>query len=353
MGMLDLLMSLALTVSLVTRHRLSYFPQMRADRLLAALLLLQARGRLSARVLAERLEVSPRTVSRDMEALSMAGVPVYAERGRNGGWALTEAYRTDLTGLTESELRSLILATAPPVLADLGLSGAADRALLKVLSALPDSRRRQAESARRYLHIDPTGWRGASESVRFLPLLEEALRLGRRVEMGYERAFEGGVVERRLDPLGLVAKGSTWYLVAGIDDTIRTYRASRIRALRVLDEPATRPPDFDLAAFWSRSREEFRALLPRFNGVIRVTPEALDRIRGGWRFAEVEDESGPGADGRLTLRMRWDSFDVAVEQVLGLGPQAEVVEPAELHERVIALAGELVEHERRSATVAR
>jgi predicted DNA-binding transcriptional regulator YafY len=326
---------------------------MRADRLLAALLLLQDRGRLSARALAERLEVSPRTVSRDMEALSMAGVPVYAERGRNGGWALTDAYRTDLTGLTEAELRSIALATAPPVLADLGLGGAADRALLKVLSALPESRRRQAESARRYLHVDPTGWRGASESVRYLPLLEEALRLGRRVEMAYERAFEAGVVERTLDPLGLVAKGSSWYLVAGIDDNIRTYRASRIRALHVLDEPASRPADFDLAAFWNRSREEFRALLPRFNGVIRVTPEALGRIRGGWRFAEVEDESGPGADGWLTLRMRWDSFEVAVDQVLGLGPDAEVVEPAELQERVLALATQLVERERQRSAVAR
>jgi predicted DNA-binding transcriptional regulator YafY len=318
---------------------------MRADRLLAALLLLQDRGRMSARVLAERLEVSPRTVTRDMEALSMAGVPVYAERGRNGGWALTDAYRTDLTGLTESELRSLMLATAPPILADLGLGEAADRALLKVLSALPEGRRRQAESARRYLHIDPTGWSGRSETARFLPVLEEALRIGRRIEMTYERAFDPTPVERTLHPLGLVAKGSTWYLVAAADGRTRTYRASRIRAVRVLEEPAHRPDDFDLAAFWSASREEFRALLPRFNGRVRVAPETVARIRSGWRFAEIEAEEPADAEGWVTLRMRWDSFDIAVDQVLGLGPDAEVIEPTELRERVVALATRLLERE--------
>src|SRR5687768_16966131 len=151
------------TVRAKTRHVLSPFratlSAMRADRLLSILLLLQSHGRLTARRLAERLEVSERTINRDMEALSIAGVPVYAERGRHGGWELAEAYRTDLTGLTESELRSLVLGSAPAVLAGLGLGEAADRALVKLLATLPESRRREAESARRYLHVDPGGWR--------------------------------------------------------------------------------------------------------------------------------------------------------------------------------------------------
>src|SRR5688572_14934512 len=138
---------------------------MRADRLLSILLLLQANGRMSAPALAERLEVSERTVHRDMEALGQAGVPVFAERGRNGGWALLDPYRTDLTGLTESELRSLVIASAPGVLADLGLGEAADRALIKLLSGLPEARRRAAESARGYLYIDPTGWRRPEEAA--------------------------------------------------------------------------------------------------------------------------------------------------------------------------------------------
>src|SRR5688500_4141594 len=178
------------TVRRERRHRLSCFwssvRSMRADRLLSILLLLQAHGRLPARRLAERLEVSERTILRDMEALSIAGVPVYAERGRHGGWALTDDYRTDLTGLTETELRSVMLATAPRVLADLGLGEAAERGIAKMLAALPETRRRDAEAARGYLHVDPAGWRRPDDAAPLLPELERALRLGRRVRMTYQ-----------------------------------------------------------------------------------------------------------------------------------------------------------------------
>ncbi|MGH2476593.1 MAG: helix-turn-helix transcriptional regulator, partial [Candidatus Limnocylindrales bacterium] len=208
---------------------------MRADRLLSILLLLQANGLLSARALAERLEVSERTVHRDMEALSMAGVPVYAQKGRRGGWALLDAYRTDLTGLTETELRSLVIASTPGVLADLGLGEAADRALIKLLAGLPEARRRAAESARGYLYIDPSGWRRPEEAAPYLATLELALRTGRQIAMTYERAFDRSVVERVANPLGLVAKGSVWYLAATVDGRARTYRASRIRDVTILD----------------------------------------------------------------------------------------------------------------------
>jgi predicted DNA-binding transcriptional regulator YafY len=318
---------------------------MRADRLLAVLLLLQGRGRMSARALAQRLEVSPRTVTRDMEALSMAGVPVYAERGRNGGWALSDSYRTDLTGLSESELRSLVLATAPPVLADLGLGDAVERALLKVLAALPEARRREAETARGYLHVDSTGWRNPSEAAPFLPLLEEALRRGRRVRLSYERAFDQTRVERTADPLGLVAKGSVWYLVALVDGRTRTYRASRIRELTILDEAADRPDGFDLAATWRTSRDEFRAQIPRYVGRIRVAPEAASVVRGWWRFAEIAAETE--ADGGWhVFEIRWDSIEVAVDYVLGLGGNVEILQPDELRGRVIDAAQRLLERHR-------
>jgi predicted DNA-binding transcriptional regulator YafY len=310
----------------------------RADRLLSILLLLQAHGRMPARTLAERLEVSERTVHRDMEALAIAGVPVYAETGRHGGWALLDSYRTDLTGLTEAELRSLVIASAPGVLADLGLGEAADRALIKLLAGLPEARRRAAETARGYLYVDPTGWRRAEEAAPFLPTLELALRTGRQIAMAYERASDRSIVDRIANPLGLVAKGSVWYLAATVDGKARTYRASRLRAVTILDSPAERPDDFDLATFWSESSAEFRAGLPVHRVVLRVAPEAMSRVRLGWRYAALETESEPDADGWITCMVRADSVDIAVECALTLAGGAEVVEPAELRERVADLA---------------
>jgi predicted DNA-binding transcriptional regulator YafY len=310
--------------------------RMRADRLLSILLLLQTHGLMPARALAERLEVSERTVHRDMEALAMAGVPVYAEKGRRGGWALVDTYRTDLTGLTETELRSLVIASAPGVLADLGLGEAADRALIKLLAGLPDARRKAAESARGYLHVDPSGWRRADEAAPFLGTLELALRTGRQIAMTFERAYDQSIVERIANPLGLVAKGSIWYLAATVDGKARTYRASRIRAVTILETPVDRPDGFDLAAFWAESSAEFRAALPIHRVILRVAPEAISRVRLGWRFATVESESEPDERGWITCTIRADSEDIALESVLTLGGRAEVVEPAAIRERAVS-----------------
>jgi predicted DNA-binding transcriptional regulator YafY len=329
----------------------SYFQPMRADRLISILLLLQDHGQLSARHLAERLEVSERTINRDMESLSIAGVPVYALRGRNGGWALTDGYRADLSGLTDDELRSVVMAMAPGVLRELGLGETADRALAKLLSGLPEARRRSAETARRYLHVDPSGWRRPDDAAPLVPLIDEALRRGRRLAMTYERATDRELVERTVDPLGLVVKGSTWYLIASVDGQPRTYRASRIRAARVLDEPADRPPDFDVGDFWSTSQAEFQAQLPRFFGTIRVSPTAAYFARSPWRLNRVEAET-TDPDGWIRLRIRWDTLEEAVDHVLGLGARAEVVEPPELRDGVLRAARELIEREAASATPA-
>jgi predicted DNA-binding transcriptional regulator YafY len=311
---------------------------MRADRLLATLMLLQAHGRLPARALAERLEVSERTVHRDMEALSVAGVPVYAERGRHGGWALLDSYRTDLTGLTEAELRSVVIASAPAVLTDLGLGDAADRALMKLLAGLPEARRHAAETARGYLHVDPSGWRRAEDVATFLPTLELALRTARQVRIRYERAADRTVVERVANPLGLVAKGSVWYLVATVDGAARTYRVSRLRAATILDVAQERPADFDLAAYWSQTSAEFRAGLPAHRVVLRISPDAISRVRLGWRYATLESEGEPAEDGWITCTIRAESVDVAVECVLSLGDRVEILAPAELPGRVAATA---------------
>jgi predicted DNA-binding transcriptional regulator YafY len=228
------------------------------------------------------------------------------------------------------------------VLADLGLGEAADRALVKLLAGLPAARRREAEAARGYLHVDPTGWRRSADAAPLLPELERGLRLGRRMTVTYERAFEGGAVERVVDPLGLVAKGSTWYFVAAVGDQVRTYRASRVLDVAMLDEPAARPPGFDLATWWAGSRAEFEAKLPVYRASVRISPQTLPRARWGWTFGRIEDEGAPDPDGWVSCRVRFDTLEVAVDAMLGLGVGAEVVEPLELRDRVIDTARQLV-----------
>src|SRR5579884_4031323 len=202
---------------------------MRADRLLSILLHLQVHRRITAGELARRLEVSERTIYRDMVALGMAGIPVVAERGVHGGWMLMEEYRTNLTGLNEAEIQALFLAKPTRLLADLNLDKAAEGALVKLLAALPTMHRRGAQDVRQRIHIDVLGWRQTREALPLLPPLQEAVWQERRVRMTYRRG-DGEVVERVIEPLGLVAKGSIWYLIASAEGEgePRTYRISRV-----------------------------------------------------------------------------------------------------------------------------
>jgi len=220
---------------------------MRADRLLSALLLLQAHGRLTSRELAKRLEVSERTMHRDMEALSASGVPVFAMRGSQGGWQLDEGWRTQVPGLDEAELRAFLMAQ-PQVVGDERLVRAAERALAKLTAALPVSLREKAASIRQRLHVDTTRWYGTIENLSRLPVVQDAVSRDRKLKIIYRRDGHE-VAERIVDPLGLVAKGSVWYLVAHTPRGFRTYRVSRIEEATVLDQPCERPPDFDLPAY--------------------------------------------------------------------------------------------------------
>jgi serine phosphatase RsbU (regulator of sigma subunit)/biotin operon repressor len=229
---------------------------MRADRLMSALLLLQARGQMTGRELAEKLEVSERTVHRDMEALSAAGVPVFAMRGAHGGWQLDDDWRTQVPGLDEAELRALLMAQ-PRLLGDKRMAAAADRAIGKLMAALPESLRASAASIRDRLYIDVTGWRGTTENLSMLAIVQDAVAQDRKLQFWYWRAGRERV-ERTVDPLGLIAKGSTWYLYAGTDRGNRTYRVSRMEDAKMLDEPSARPPNFNLEAAWKISAEEFR-----------------------------------------------------------------------------------------------
>lgn len=317
---------------------------MRADRLISILLLLQIHTRITARALAERLEVSERTILRDMEALSIAGIPVFAERGTGGGWSLTEHYRTNLTGLNEAEVQALFLTRPSRLLADLGLTKAADGAQIKLLAAIPANARRNAELASQRIYVDVSGWKRADEAVPCLPIIQEAVWQERRLRISYQRGSgddECGV-ERIVEPLGLVAKGSVWYLLATIDGDIRNYRVSRVRAAEMLDEGFVRPTDFDLAATWQQSNVEFKAKFPRYPVTVRVHPDALWRLQFAGRFASVEHIGEPAADGWLPVRMNYQVAENACENLLGLGAQVEVVEPMEVREMVLEMARSVV-----------
>jgi predicted DNA-binding transcriptional regulator YafY len=305
---------------------------MKADSLLSALLVLQAHGRLTARELARRLEVSLRTVHRDMEALSAAGVPVFALRGSHGGWQLDEGWRTRVPGLDEAELRALLMAQ-PRVVGDPRLVRAAERALDKLMAALPASLREQAASIRQRLHVDPTGWNGVPESLSMLPIVQDAVARDRKLSIRYRPAGRDRV-DRVVDPLGLVAKGGTWYLVAGTPDGLRTYRVSRIEDARLLDKPAQRPPDFDLAAYWKASTEELRNR-PRYQATLCLEPGAA-RSLATWRTTAPVPAPEPDAAGWVTLRVDFEDEEQARFFVLGLAPRVDVVAPAPLRDRVAA-----------------
>lgn len=314
---------------------------MRADRLLSILLLLQTSRRLTARELAKRLEVSERTILRDMEALGMAGVPVLAERGTGGGWSLLDGYRTNLTGLTSAEVQALFLARPSALLTDLGLRQAAEAAWIKLLAALPAMARRDAEYTRQRLHIDGAGWHQAAEAVPYLLPIQEAIWQERRLALTYQRG-DGVLVERLIDPLGLVAKGSIWYLVAAVEGEARSYRVSRVQGAQIIDEPCARPPAFDLATYWQQSTADFKANLPRYPATLRADPAIIASMRSADRYARVEQVGPPEADGWLPVSMLFEEEHTACEYVLRFGPQLEVVAPQALRERVIDAAQRMV-----------
>jgi len=310
---------------------------MRADRLLSIVLLLQAHHQMTSRDLASRLEVSERTIHRDMEALSGAGIPVIAARGLGGGWSLLGEYRTTLTGLTEAEIQSLFVTKPTKLLADLHLEKAADGAQLKLLASLPTAFRQGAERARQRIHIDVSGWSRREEAVPFLPILQEALWLERKLNIKYERGAHCEPVERLLSPLGLVAKGSVWYLVASVDESVRSYRVSRIAQAEILNAPAPIPTDFNLAGYWEQSASTFKANVPNYLATFWVSPAVILRLRFAGRFARVNETEETDARGWRKVRVGFDVEEMACEYAVSFGPNLEVIEPPELRERVVAM----------------
>ena len=305
---------------------------MRADRLLSTLLLLQAHGKQTGREIATRLQVSERTVHRDMEALSSAGVPVFALRGVNGGWQLDDQWRTQVPGLDESELRALLMAQ-PRVSGDTRLAAAAERAVEKLMASLPVGLRTRAEAIRQRLHVDTTAWWGHSENLDALAVVQEAVAGDRKLSMRYTRRA-GEPVDRTVDPLGLVAKGVSWYLVADTPAGLRTYRVSRIQDATLLDLPAVRPSDFDLAAYWKSSTARFLEERSRYRATLRLDSVAAAKMRV-WHMCDrsTAGEQSDG-DGWVRVQVHFEDEDQALFIVLGFGSRAHVIEPASLRERV-------------------
>ncbi|MEQ0563694.1 YafY family protein [Amycolatopsis sp. NEAU-NG30] len=306
---------------------------MRASRLLSVLLLLQNRGRMTAEELAGELEVSVRTVYRDIDALSASGVPVYADRGRTGGYRLVDGYRTRLTGMTEEEAQSLSLAGLPVAAAELGLGTVLAAAQLKLYAALPAELRDRAGRVAERFYLDVPGWHRGIESLPTLSAVADAVWSSRRIRIRYER-WGQRVVEREIEPLGLILKAGNWYLAGRCDGTDRTYRISRVLELTDLGEVFERPAGFDLAKYWQEWSEQFeRRMFPRV-AVVRLSPRAQALVPfyagsvGARALRECPHE--PDADGWLTVELPVEPGEPAIGELLRFGPHLEVLAPADL-----------------------
>lgn len=311
---------------------------MRASRLLAILILLQNRGRLTADQLAAEFEVSVRTVYRDIDALSAAGVPVYGDPGPGGGFALLDGYRTRLTGMAGDEAEAMALAGIPEAAVAVGLGGALASAFGKLLAAMPEAGGKRGQAAAARFHIDPADWYRAGEPVPQLPALARAVLDQRRIAVRYASWTQQR--DWTLDPLGLVLKSGEWYLVARADDREGTYRVAAIEPLAVLDEGFAPPPHFDLPAWWRAAQQRFEAELFATTATLRASPLGCERLlrlspRGR---AAVKTAGEADRSGWRTLAMAVENSDHGARELLSLGAEFEVLEPADLRQRISDLA---------------
>jgi predicted DNA-binding transcriptional regulator YafY len=320
---------------------------MRASRLVSTLLLLQTRGQMTADQLAEELEVSVRTVYRDIEALGAAGVPVYGEAGKHGGYRLVDGYRTRLTGLAAAEAESLFLIGIPSAAADLGLGAAMAAAQLKLLAALPDQLRAAAERLAERFHLDAPSWYSEGEDTPHLGTIAGAVWGQRRIVIHYQRWKHPQDVIATVDPLGLVLKAGQWYLVAKSAQHVRTYRVARVHTLEETAETFQPPAGFDLAAYWRASLENFDARRHMGDASVRLSPQAVAQLPHLVEpaVARIARESARPADddGWTQVDIPFESFDQAAALILQLGAHAEVVAPHLLRQQIAATLNDLVD----------
>ncbi|MGW5432685.1 helix-turn-helix transcriptional regulator [Streptomyces sp. NPDC004059] len=311
---------------------------MKSDRLLSILLLLQTRGRVPAHELADRLEVSVRTIYRDIEALSASGVPVYAERGRHGGIELLAGFRTDVTGLTADESRALFILAAQGAHAALGLDAALGSALRKVMAALPAPHRPAAEVTSRRILVDATRWKSGPQQAVDLEVLQDAVFADRRLRLRYRHSGDREPRTYTVDPYGLVAKAGVWYLVADRRRAPRLYRADRIRSTRPLDEPVRRRPGVELADVWEALRRQVEDRPEDgIDVTVRVRRARLDMFQRVMAAQLTELPDDDGESDWVTARL---TFPVprAVRQLLAFSDQVELLDPPEARAELLAAA---------------
>ncbi len=319
---------------------------MRASRLLSILLLLQTRGRMTAETLAAEFEVSVRTIYRDIDQLSAAGAPVYADRGRSGGFKLMDGYRTRLTGLTDSEAEALFLGGLSGPAAQMGFSSAVTTMQLKLLAALPPERQAAAERLAGRFHLDPVGWYQTTDEAERLPAIAQAVWNSLRITVRYE-SWKGEVT-RELEPLGLILKAGLWYLAARAVEgrrEPRTYRVSNILDLTVSEATFERPAAFDLAAWWAETSRRFEADIFTGTAILRMSREGLKRLaKLGAEQARIAAEAATGsADPWIEVTVPIESVAHAATDFLRLGPEAEVLAPAALRDAMRTASGRLAQ----------
>jgi predicted DNA-binding transcriptional regulator YafY len=307
---------------------------MRASRLLSIQMLLETRGRMSATALADALQVSVRTLYRDVDELSAAGVPVYAERGRNGGFALLPGWKTTLTGLTPSEAEAVFLSGLAGPAADLGLAPQVQSAQLKLLAALPAPARGTAQRISSRFHLDPIDWYREAEPLPHLMTVASAVWDEKQLSLSYESWQR--TTRRVVHPLGLVLKAGVWYLVAAREQKARTYRVASILDAQQLPERAQRMRGFDLARYWQSAVQRFETGLYTGEAEVAATQRGLAELRrlGAAQARAVAKGSRLAADGRTRLRVPIESIEHASGQLLRLAPEVEVLGPPALRESI-------------------
>jgi predicted DNA-binding transcriptional regulator YafY len=316
--------------------------------------MLQTRGRMTAQELAERLEVSVRTIYRDVESLHAAGIPLYGDAGPKGGYQLLDGYRTRLTGLTADEAESLFLAGLPGPAAELGLGTVVAAAQLKLMAALPVELRDRAGRIQERFLLDAPTWYRDQDPTTYLAAVADAVWNERRIQIRYRRWKQPQEVERRLEPYGLVVKAGRWYLVARAGEDVRTYRVSQILDLQPLAEGFVRQEGFDLAAYWAGHLAEFEARLRWGEAVVRLSPRGVRRLADlmtpGVVAAARQSALPPDEEGWTRVTVPIESIEHAVGEFLRLGTDAEVLAPVALRERLAATADELARRYREAGT---
>lgn len=303
---------------------------MKADRLVTILLLLQAKGKVTTSRLAELLDVSKRTIHRDMEALSTSGIPIYAERGYDGGWMLSEGYRTNLTGLKVDELRALFLIYATSVVNDLGLGSEFDSAFIKLLASTPPAYQNQVRSLRERVHIDSTGWPQGIHSTADLPLLLKAVEDNGILIIDYHKKDKSE--ERTVFPLGLVAKGNIWYLVTQMGSHYRTFRVSNIKGVRFSGKKFRRPQSFHLQNYWVNWWENFKNSIPQYIVEIEVNNQQISKIKN-IPFLRLL-QTIPGSNEISRMQIDFETEEKAIRNVLSMGADAKVISPEKLRKKI-------------------